>query len=30
MLTSLLIAWGSLGVGFLLGAAWFGLCAQKG
>jgi len=29
MLTSLLIAWGSLSVGFLLGVTWFGLCANR-
>ncbi len=27
MLTTILIAWGSVGVGFVLGTMWFGLCA---
>jgi hypothetical protein len=29
MLASILIAWGSLGVGFLLGVIWFGMCANR-
>jgi hypothetical protein len=29
MLASILIAWGSLGVGFLLGVIWFALCAHN-
>lgn len=29
MLASILIAWGSVSVGFLLGAIWFGLCAHS-
>jgi hypothetical protein len=29
MLASILIAWGALSVGFLLGTVWFGLCAHS-
>jgi len=28
MLASILIAWGSVSVGFLLGVIWFGMCAH--
>ena len=30
MLMTILIAWGSVGVGFLLGTMWFGLCTRTG
>jgi hypothetical protein len=29
MLTTILIAWGSISVGFFLGTVWFGFCAHK-
>jgi len=29
MLASILIAWGSVSVGFLLGVIWFGMCARS-
>jgi hypothetical protein len=29
MFTCILIAWGSVSLGFLFGTMWFGLCADK-